>query len=73
MFFKEIGLCPQNLLTILDLIVNTFGGPMWLLKVHCLINHSTLESTPSVYGIDPNFFKYICERINISILSIQIV
>lgn len=70
MCFEEIELCPQNLLTNLDLIVNKFGGPMWFLKVHCqwsLINHSTLKSTPNVYGIDHNFFIYICERIDINL------
>ena len=32
MCFKEIGLCPQNLITILGLIVNILGGTYMTIK-----------------------------------------
>lgn len=64
MSFKEIDLCAQNLLTILDLVVNKFRGPTWLLKVHLWTLKWLL--TPIVFGIDPNLFRHICGRIDIS-------
>lgn len=68
--FEEIGLCAQNLLTIepdsvVNMIRGTYVAFLWL--------HKHLRSAPKVYGIEPDFFIYICSRTEISTLQTRVL